>query len=183
VTDYYPVLARAAAKVNKTDIAARQELYQRASNVLVSALRSQNREISAAGLAHEQALLQSAIVKLEAELQQDASDQRSEKHKSDFGASAAAPVSISTPPPWENELGAMPKRLAALLFGIAYVTAIISACGVIYLHGLALVEANAMPYPVLVGVMAILCCLLILLSRRIVRKLRVYGRGPRRTST
>jgi hypothetical protein len=67
----------------------------------------------------------------------------------------------------------MPRSLAALLFGIAYLTAIIAFSGVIYIRGLALVYAHIIGYPMLIGVMAILGCPFVPLSRKVFRKLRV----------
>jgi hypothetical protein len=72
-----------------------------------------------------------------------------------------------------DELDGMPRSLAALLFGIAYLTAIFAFSGVIYVRGLALVYAHIIGYPVLIGAMAVLGCLLVPLSRKVFRKLRV----------
>jgi hypothetical protein len=72
----------------------------------------------------------------------------------------------------------MPKALAAMLFGIAYLAAIVGFSGVIYLRGLALVHADIIQYPILLVVMAGLGCLLVPLSRTVFRKLRVYSRSP-----
>jgi hypothetical protein len=167
MTDYYPLLAQAVATFDTADVTARRELYERAGDILVKALRRQNPEISAASISREEAALQSAILKLEAELEQTAFEQNSGHGSSDVMTSA---------PKLEDQLAGMPKRLAALLFGIAYLTAIAGLTGVIYLRGLWLVEASVMPYPVLVGVMTIVLCLLVLGSRPIFRKLRLYGR-------
>ena len=59
----------------------------------------------------------------------------------------------------------MPKALAAMLFGTAYLAAIIAFSGVVYLRGLALVYADIIQYPILLGAMAVLACLLVPLSR------------------
>lgn len=71
----------------------------------------------------------------------------------------------------------MPKALAAMLFGTAYLAAIIGFSGVIYLRGLALVYADIIQYPILLGAMAGLGCLLVPLSRTVFRRLRVYSRS------
>jgi hypothetical protein len=68
MTDYYPLLARTVVKVDTTDPADRQEFYQCARDTLVNALRRRNPEISAASISREQAALQRAIVRLDAEL-------------------------------------------------------------------------------------------------------------------
>jgi hypothetical protein len=68
MADYYPLLARTVGKVDTTDPAERQEFYQCAQDALVNALRRRNPEISAASISLEQAALQRAIVRLDAEL-------------------------------------------------------------------------------------------------------------------
>jgi hypothetical protein len=71
----------------------------------------------------------------------------------------------------------MPKALAAMLLGIGYLTAIVGFSGVVYLRGLALVYADIIQYPILLGAMAVLVCLLVPLSRTVFRKLRLYSRS------
>jgi len=65
-----------------------------------------------------------------------------------------------------DHLGEMPKALAAMMFGTAYLAAIVAFSGVVYLRGLALVYADIVQYPILLGAMAGLGCLLIPLSRK-----------------
>ena len=74
-------------------------------------------------------------------------------------------------------MGEMPKALAAMLFGTAYLAAIVAFSGVVYLRGLALVYADIIQYPILLGAMAGLGCLLVPLSRAVFRRLRVYSRS------
>jgi hypothetical protein len=57
------------------------------------------------------------------------------------------------------------------------VSAIIAFSGVVYLRGLALVYAAIIQYPILLGAMAVLACLLVPLSRTVFRRLRVYSRS------
>ena len=76
-----------------------------------------------------------------------------------------------------DRLGEMPKALAAMLFGTAYLAAIIAFSGVVYLRGLALVYADIIQYPILLGAMAGLACLLVPLSRTVFRRLRGYSRS------
>jgi membrane protein implicated in regulation of membrane protease activity len=70
-----------------------------------------------------------------------------------------------------DHLGEMPRALAALLLGTAYLAAIVAFSGVIYLRGLALVYADIIQYPILLGAMAVLGCLLVPLSRAVFRRL------------
>jgi len=157
--DYYAVLARAVVDLETNDAATRAELYERARKIVVAELRKKNPNISALVVTREQAALEADIRKIEAEYAPPAPKKESNRKKRDF----AAP----------DELGGMPKALAAMLFGIAYLTAIIAFSGVIYIRGLALVYAHVIGYPVLFGAMVVLVCLLVPLTRRVFRKLRV----------
>jgi hypothetical protein len=159
MADYYSVLARAVVNLETEDGAAREELYERARRIIISELRKQDPKISALTITREQAALEAAIRRLEAELQPRAS--KSSPH----GRSDVADA---------DHLGEMPKALAAMLFGTAYLAAIIAFSGVIYLRGLALVYADVIQYPILLGAMADLRCLLVPLSRTVFRRLRVY---------
>src|SRR6516162_3506724 len=69
MTDYYSVLARAVVNLEAEDGGAREELYERARKIIISELRKQNPKISALTITREQAALEAAILKLEAELQ------------------------------------------------------------------------------------------------------------------
>jgi hypothetical protein len=129
-------------------------------------LRKQNPRISALTITREQAALEAAIRKLEAELQPRA--RGDERKSSTYGRSDLTEA---------DHLGEMPKALAAMLFGTAYLAAIIAFSGVVYLRGLALVYADIIQYPILLGAMAGLGCLLVLLSRTVFRKLRIYSRS------
>jgi hypothetical protein len=166
MADYYSVLARAVVNLESEDGAARQELYERARRIIISELRKQNPKISALTITREQAALEAAIRRLEAELQLRARD--NERKGSPHGRSDVAEA---------DHLGEMPKAVAAMLFGTAYLAAIIAFSGVVYLRGLALVYADIIQYPILLGVMAGLGCLLVFLSRTVFRRLRVYSRS------
>ena len=74
MADYYSVLARAVVNLETEDGAAREELYERARSIIISELRKQNPKISALTITREQAALEAAIRKLEAELQPRARD-------------------------------------------------------------------------------------------------------------
>jgi hypothetical protein len=65
MADYYASLARAVVKVDPAD---HQEFYQCTRDTLVNVLRRRNPKISAATISREQAALQRAIVRLDAEL-------------------------------------------------------------------------------------------------------------------
>jgi hypothetical protein len=166
MADYYSVLARAVVNLETGDVAAREDLYERARSIIVAELRKQNPRISALALTREQAALEAAIRQLETELQPGRrhSDRASGPAKKAESAEA-------------DYLGEMPKALAAMLFGTAYVAAILAFSGVIYLRGLALVYADIIQYPILLGAMAVLGCLLVPLSRSVFRRLRVYSRA------
>jgi len=165
MADYYSVLARAVVNLETDDIAAREELYERARSIIIAELCKQNPKISALSIAREQAALEAAIRRLEAGLQPRA---RNDRKSGPHGRSGVAEA---------DHLGEMPKAVAAMLFGTAYLAAIIGFSGVIYLRGLALVHADVIQYPILLGAMAGLGCLLVPLSRTVFRRLRGYSRS------
>ena len=110
MTDYYSVLARAVVNLEAEDGGAREELYERARKIIISELRKQNPKISALTITREQAALEAAIRKLEAELQPRAKNNERKSSLPDRSDLTEA-----------DHLGEMPKALAAMLFGIAYV--------------------------------------------------------------
>jgi hypothetical protein len=165
MADYYSVLARAVVNLETGEHGAREELYERARSIIVAELRKQNPRISALAITREQAALEAAIRRLETELQPPSRDSdRKSGHQKRSDAEA-------------DSLSAMPKALAAMLFGTAYLAAIIAFSGVVYLRGLALVYADIIQYPILLGAMVGLGCLLVPLSRTVFRRLRVYSRS------
>ena len=166
MADYYSVLARAVVTLETGDHSAREELYERARSIIVAELRKQNPRISALAITREQAALEAAIRRLETELlpRSRDSDRKSSHQKGSEVVEA-------------DSLSAMPKTLAAMLFGTAYLAAIIAFSGVLYLRGLALVYADIIQYPILLGAMVGLGCLLVPLSRAVFRRLRVYSRS------
>jgi hypothetical protein len=167
--DYYSVLARAIANLDSADPAARKELYGRARRLVVAEFRKQNPQISAQAIGREQAALEAAVRRVEAEIAQTTAKEKTRRQDS---PNQDSPNSESA----QVDLRDMPKALAAMLFGTAYLAAIIAFSGVIYLHGLALVYAGFVPYPLLLVAMAALGGLLVLLSRTVFRKLRMYSR-------
>jgi hypothetical protein len=157
--DYYAVLARAIVDLDPHDAATRAELYERAREIIAAESRKRNPNISALAIAREQALLDVDIHRLEADSAPPVLSKKDDRQRRDFTLA--------------DELDGMPRSLAAFLFGIAYLTAIIAFSGVIYIRGLALVYAHIIGYPVLIGVMAILGCLFVPLSRKVFRRLGV----------
>lgn len=166
MADYYTVLARAVMSLETGDDAAREELYERARSIIVAELRKQNPKISALAITREQAALEAAIRRIEAELQPRTRDV---DRKS---GSQNRPDVLET-----ESLSEMPKALAAMLLATAYLAAVIAFSGVVYLRGLALVYADIIQYPILLAAMAGLGCLLVALSRTVFRRLRVYSRS------
>jgi hypothetical protein len=166
MADYYSVLARAVVSLETGDTAARDELYERARSIIITELRKQNPKISALAITREQAALEAAITRLEGELLPRARDNDRKRRPRRRTELADA-----------DNMGEMPKALAALLLGTAYLAAIVAFSGVIYLRGLALVYADIIQYPILLGAMAVLGCLLVPLSRAVFRRLRVSSRS------
>ena len=166
MADYYSVLARAVVNLDTGDGAAREELYERARSIIVTELRKQNPKIAALTITRAQAALEAAIRRLEAELQPR--PRNDDRKNSQYGRSDVAEA---------DHLREMPKALAAMLFGTAYLAAVIAFSGVVYLRGLALVYADIIQYPILLGAMAGLGCLLVPLSRTVFRRLRIYTRS------
>ena len=67
LADYYPILARAVSQLATDNAQDRQELYEHVRTILITQLRKDQR-ISALGIIDERIALESAILKLEAEL-------------------------------------------------------------------------------------------------------------------
>src|SRR5262245_31951939 len=65
--DYYPILARAVSRLPTNNAEARQELYERARTILLVQLGRQ--EIAELGAVGERVILETAILKVEAEAQ------------------------------------------------------------------------------------------------------------------
>jgi len=67
LADYYPILARAVSQLATDNSQARQEMYEHVRTILITQLRKDQR-ISGLGIIDERIALESAILKLEAEL-------------------------------------------------------------------------------------------------------------------
>ena len=63
MADYYPVLARAVSRLSENNARTRHELYERARGIVLEELRKRDPE----KLAPEQAALEAAVLRLEAE--------------------------------------------------------------------------------------------------------------------
>ncbi len=69
MADYYPILAKAVASLAHNDAQARQDLYARARTIVADQLRGRGLRSGAGEAVREQATLETAIRKIEAELQ------------------------------------------------------------------------------------------------------------------
>jgi len=98
MSDFYPVLARAVARLPIHGPQARQELYDHARTVLVALLHGQEPRVSAFDLIHEQAALETAIRKVEAKSLPDRSQSSKDRASRRLNALrvAAADVGMQT---------------------------------------------------------------------------------------
>jgi hypothetical protein len=67
MADYYPLVSRAVAGLEKNDHESRQALYERARSALVAQLRSMTPAVSESDIEREQLALEGAIRRVEAE--------------------------------------------------------------------------------------------------------------------
>jgi hypothetical protein len=184
MADYYPVLARAISRLSDNDPRKRQEIYDRARTVVFEELRKLDPE----KIAPEQAQLEAAILRLEAELsakdalavgappQPAAEVTPAPQRKPASGYFArifrsprpAKSPAKPTPPAREregkasgrraskppDELGGMLNSLSTMLFGTAFLVAVLAITGVVYVRGLIWVAAGVITYPGLLVVTA-----------------------------
>jgi hypothetical protein len=68
MADFYPVLARAVSSLSPDDVRARRDLYARARTIVVEQLRSRGLQVAALEGIREQAALETAIGRIEAEV-------------------------------------------------------------------------------------------------------------------
>jgi len=177
MADYYPVLARAISRLSDNDARKRQEIYDRARTVVLEELRKLDPE----KIAPEQAQLEAAILRLEAEL--SAKDVAAAGAEPPPGAEVDPAPHSKTPsgywarifrsprppaparargskargrraqkPP--DELGGMLTSLSTMLFGTAFLVAVLAITGVVYVRGLIWVAAGVITYPGLLVVTA-----------------------------
>ena len=180
MADYYPVLARAISRLSDNDARKRQEIYDRARTVVLEELRKLDPE----KIAPEQAQLEAAILRLEAELSaKDVAAAGAEppiaeldppsqsKATSRYLTGYLARIFRSTRPPVParargtkargrraqkppDELGGMLTSLSTMLFGTAFLVAVLAITGVVYVRGLIWVAAGVITYPGLLVVTA-----------------------------
>lgn len=166
MADFYSVLARAVSRLPHNDAEMRQELYARARTLVAAQPQ---------GLAAQtqQAVLETAIARVEAEAQAKATVgslakllQVLEMHEPLAGESTTAdgrPASaISAVIEADHSGGAntvadlsrLPALLGTMLFGTAYAAAAVAFTGVTYLRAIVWVEEDVIGYRMLAVVMA-----------------------------
>jgi hypothetical protein len=214
MADYYPVLARAVSRLSKNNARTRHELYERARGIVLEELRKRDPE----KLAPEQAALEAAVLRLEAEAAAQqapvraasappqaparAAPARPQAPPSRTAANTAAPAKTAPrylfgifrtrrpskprekvpekpapaisaqraggdkrmPDPGEG-LGGVLDSLGVMLYGTAFLVAVMAVTGVVYVRGLIWVAEGVVTYPVLLVVTATVFGLLIILSR------------------
>ena len=230
MADYYPVIARAVARLPENNARARLELYERARTIVLEELRKQDPK----KLALEQAALEAAFLKVEAEAAEEPLARaiaRPPRATSAPPPSTPAPPRTTPAPPRPSairaaaveaavpaktaprylrrimqvlrpskrlvkspetpapahslpiaandkrmleigpeigeELGGVLTSLGAMLYGTAFLVAVMAITGVVYVRGLIWVAEGAIAYPVLLAVTAIVFALLIILPRAI----------------
>jgi len=211
MADYYPVLARAVSRLSENNARTRHELYERARGIVLEELRKRDPE----KLAPEQAALEAAVLRLEAEASAQQAPVR---------AAAAPPAARTAPAPQPppsrppvnraepaktaprylfgifrtrrpskprekavekpaparpaqragrdkrtpdtgEVLGRALNSLSVMLYGTAFLVAVMAVTGVVYVRGLIWVAEGVVTYPVLLVVTGIVFGLLIILSR------------------
>jgi hypothetical protein len=216
MADYYPVLARAVSRLSENNARTRNELYERARGIVLEELRKRDPE----KLAPEQAALEAAVLRLEAEAAAQQAPVRTAPAPPQAPA-RAAPAPSSAPPsrppvntaapaktasrhvfgifrtrrpgkPREKlpekpapaparsaqraasdkrmpdpgeALGGALNSLTVMLYGTAFLVAVMAVTGVVYVRGLIWVAEGVVTYPVLLVVTATVFSLLIILPR------------------
>lgn len=214
MADYYPVLARAVSRLSENNARTRHELYERARGIVLEELRKRDPE----KLAPEQAALEAAVLRLEAEAAAQQAPVRAapappqaparaapappQAPPSRTAVNTAAPAKTAPrylfgifrtrrpskprekvpekpapaisaqrarsdqrmPDPGEG-LGGVLNSLGVMLYGTAFLVAVMAVTGVVYVRGLIWVAEGVVTYPVLLVVTATVFGLLIILSR------------------
>ena len=154
MADYYPTIARAVQKLAENSAPARQELYARAREIVERELRARDAGISIVEIMTQQAALETAIRRIEAELLATQPQVHQSVRESDT----------------DDALSGIPGALGKMLMGISFNVAVIALACVIYIRGLALVEAQVLGYPTLVVSIVILLCVFAPFSLAMARK-------------
>jgi hypothetical protein len=216
MADYYPVLARAVSRLSENNARTRNELYERARGIVLEELRKRDPE----KLAPEQAALEAAVLRLEAEAAAQQAPVRAAPAPPQAPARAALapssappsrpPVNAAAPaktasrhvfgifrarrpgkpreklpekpapaparsaqrtasdkrmPDPGEALGGALNSLTVMLYGTAFLVAVMAVTGVVYVRGLIWVAEGVVTYPVLLVVTATVFALLIILPR------------------
>jgi hypothetical protein len=216
MADYYPVLARAVSRLSENNARTRNELYERARGIVLEELRKRDPE----KLAPEQAALEAAVLRLEAEAAAQQAPVRAAPAPPQAPARAAPapspappnrpPVNTAAPaktasrhvfgifrtrrpgkpreklpekpapaparsaqraasdkrmPDPGEALGGALNSLTVMLYGTAFLVAVMAVTGVVYVRGLIWVAEGVVTYPVLLVVTATVFSLLIILPR------------------
>jgi hypothetical protein len=216
MADYYPVLARAVSRLSENNARTRNELYERARGIVLEELRKRDPE----KLAPEQAALEAAVLRLEAEAAAQQAPLRAAPAPPQAPARAALapssappsrpPVNAAAPaktasryrfgifrtrrpgkpreklpekpapaparsaqrtasdkrmPDPGDALGGALNSLTVMLYGTAFLVAVMAVTGVVYVRGLIWVAEGVVTYPVLLVVTATVFALLIILPR------------------
>jgi hypothetical protein len=159
MADFYPVLTNAVARLQNSNAQVREELYQHARAIVETELRQQVPRKSARDIVREQAALEAAIRRVEAELH----------------AKPAAPAGGAVAPPARAaaDMNEVLKSVGIMLLGMTCIVAMLAFTAVLFIRGLIWVYAEVISYPTLFTAMAIVLCLLVLLYRTASRKIQI----------
>lgn len=196
MVDYYPVLARAVSSLPRNDAQARLELYRRARTIVTEQLRARDPQKQASETIREQAALESAIHRVEAEAEappkataqclatilQDLERPETRSGKPAISRRlpakrAKAPAVRASSDTMEDrrmnataELDRIPGSLGAMLLGLAYLVTAVAFTAVTYIRAAVWLHEGVIGYPVLLLVMTITIGLFIIPPWAIFRK-------------
>lgn len=203
MADYYPVLARAVARLSINNAQTRRDIYERAQTIVIAELRRQDPQKSAPEIMRELAALETAIARLEAETlstRTQAPEVPTPPHPTaNRAASAGAGNDIrvsrerltgngitARPVPEQSQvisrnraelatddMGRMPELLGAMLVRTAFIVAMLVFIAFIYIRGLVLVAEDVIGHPILIVVITIMLCVFIVLPLAIFRTARI----------
>ncbi len=203
MVDYYPVLARAVARLSINNAQARRDIYERAQTIVIAELRRQDPQKSAPEIMRELAALETAIRRVEslsaqtqapdvptpalptinrAAIADDSNDIRARRERSTGNEekARAAPAPLKDIDTGQNhvddathDMGKMPELLGAMLVRTAFIVATLVFIAFIYIRGLVLVSEHVIGYPNLIIVITIMLCVFIVLPLAVFRKARI----------